>query len=454
MSEPWELTLSEGLRQLSDGTLDAEDWLVSIFGRIDQCEPHVKAWAQEDREGALDAARSVDRDRKAGQERGVLSGAFYGAKDIFDIKGLRREGGSLLFKGYVPNEDAICIQRLRMEGAIAIGKMVTTPLANGDPSISRNPWNLAHSPGGSSAGSAAAVGAGMVPVALGSQTTGSTLRPASFCGVIGLKPTYGRIPRSGILKVSWTFDHPGIIARSVEDVARMLTVMAGSDASDDGAPDVPVPDYASNSSPQKPQRVGFLREDILPRASEEVADQTIRAVAQMRECGVAVEEIRLPMDMEKIHAAHFIARGVDAACYHEDIFIGNEDAFTPKNRETITTGFNVPAVHYLKALRLQARYVRELDRLFEHYDLVVLPAQTEKPPLWDDSTGDASFSEPLTFSGNPAITLPVGRGEGNLPIGIQFGAGRYQEVSLFAASRWCEEELGWRAKIAEPENSG
>jgi Asp-tRNA(Asn)/Glu-tRNA(Gln) amidotransferase A subunit family amidase len=289
----------------------------------------------------------------------------------------------------------------------------------------------------------------MIPVALGSQTTGSTLRPAAFCGVVGLKPTYGRIPRGGILKVSWTFDHPGIIARSVEDVARMLTVMSGPDDSDDGAPDVPVPDFAAESVSRKPKRVGFLKEDTLPRASKEVADQTERAVAQMRENGVAIEEIRLPLDIGKIHAAHFIARCVEAASYHEDIFIGNEDAFTPKNRETITTGFMVPAVHYLKAMRLQSRYVREMDRLFNRYDLVVLPTQTEKPPLREVSTGDASFCEPLTFSGHPALTLPVGRGEGNLPIGIQLGAGRFAEAELFAASRWCEEQLGWQAEIAE-----
>ena len=454
MSEPWELTLSEGLRRLCGGTLNAEDWLVSIIARIDQCEEGVKAWVQVDREGALEEARSVDREREAGKKVGALAGVFYGAKDIFDIKGFRREAGSPLFKGYEPNEDATCVERLRSEGAIALGKTVTTPLANGDPSISRNPWNLAHSPGGSSAGSAAAVGAGMIPVALGSQTTGSTLRPASFCGVVGFKPTYGRIPRGGILKVSWTFDHPGIIARSVEDVARMLPVMAGPDASDDGAPDVPVPDYTAESAPRKPKRVGFFREDTLPRASKEVADQTARAVAQLRESGVAVEEIKLPMETDKIHAAHFIARCVEASCYHEDMFIGNEDAFTPKNRETITTGFMVPAVHYLKALRLRSRYVREMDRLFEHYDLAVLPTQSEKPPIWDVSTGDASFSEPLTFSGHPALTLPVGRGEGNLPIGIQLGAGRFEEAGLLAVSRWCEEELGWRAEIAEPEFSG
>jgi aspartyl-tRNA(Asn)/glutamyl-tRNA(Gln) amidotransferase subunit A len=450
MTEPWRLTLSEGIDRIKEGSLSSADWVQSLVSRIDQCEDQVKAWVQVDRNGALKAAQKVDEARAEGRDIGPLSGAPYGAKDIFDIKGLKREAGSPLYIGYVAEEDAACVARLREAGAVALGKVVTTQFANGDPSVARNPWNLDLSPGGSSAGSAAAVAAGMVPAALGSQTTGSTLRPAAFCGVVALKPTYGRIPRGGIIKVSWTFEHVGLIARSIEDLARMLEVMSGPEESDDASPEVPVPAFGAESAPRKPERVCFLKQDFLPHASAEVADRISSAVSQMKEKGVTVEEGRFSTPPEQVHAAHFIARCVDSATYHEDMFIENADEYLPATRTTVTTGFMVPAVHYNKALRLRARFIREIDQLFERYDLLVMPTQVDTPPPWEESTGDPKFNEQLTFSGHPAVTLPVGRGKGNMPIGIQIGGARFGESDLFAVARWCEEELGWRAELAEP----
>ncbi len=449
MAEDWRLTLSEGLARISDGALTSAEWTRSLLERIDGCEEHVKAWAQVDRGGAIAAAEEADRARAAGEARGPLAGAPFGAKDIFDIKGLRREAGSPLYTGYVPEDDAACVARLRGAGAIPLGKAVTTQFANGDPSITRNPWSLERSPGGSSSGSAAAVAAGMVPAALGSQTTGSTLRPAAYCGVEALKPTYGRIPRSGIVKVSWTFDHVGLIARSIEDIARLLEVMSGPDPGDHGAPDAEVEAYTDASAPRRPGRALFLKEDFLPPSSGEVADHMSRAVARLEENGVKVDEGRLPCGFDEIHAAHFVARCVDSATYHEDMFIENADDYAPRCRTTVTTGLMVPAVHYLKALRLRARFTEKMDEVFERYDIVIMPTQVEAPPPWEESTGNPMFNEQLTFSGHPAVTLPIGRGEENIPIGIQFGGRRFGESGLLSAARWCEEELGWRPEIAE-----
>ncbi len=454
MTEPWRLTISEGMDRIRQGSLTACDWIRSLLSRIDHCEEGVKAWVQVDRKGALAAARRADEARERGEDGGPLAGAPYAAKDIFDIKGLKREAGSPLYAGFVAEEDAVCVARLRAAGAVALGKVVTTQFANGDPSVTRNPWNLDLSPGGSSSGSAAAVAAGMVPAALGSQTTGSTLRPAAFCGVAALKPSYGRIPRGGVIKVSWTFDHVGLIARSAEDLGRLLEVMSGPDASDDGAPDVEVPAYATDSAPRRPERVCFLKDDFLSRSSRGVAEAVSHAVSCMKEKGVVVEEGRLPIGPEQVHAAHFIARCVDSAAYHEDMFIENADEYLPATRTTVTTGLMVPAVHYLKALRLRARFIREMDRLFERFDLLVLPTQMDIPPPWEESTGDPGFNEQFTFSGHPALTLPAGRGERNMPVGIQFGGRRFGEADLLAAARWCEEELGWRAEIAEVPSAG
>ncbi|MBI3126991.1 MAG: amidase [Candidatus Tectomicrobia bacterium] len=450
MTESWKFTLSEGLRRMAEGTLSAAEWVGAILSRIGQCEDRLKAWAQVDREGALEAARAADRSRAEGRPLGPLAGAPFGAKDIFDIKGLRREAGTPLYRGHVPDADAVSIARLRAAGAVAIGKTVTTPFANSDPSVTRNPWDLARSPGGSSSGSAAAVAAGMVPVALGSQTTGSTLRPAAFCGVCALKPTYGRIPRTGIVKVSWTFDHVGLIARSVEDLAHLLTVMSGPAPGDDGAPDIPAQDFAAASAPRRPGRALLLKEDYLPLANAEVADWTLRAVSLLREKGVKVEEGRLPMDRELIHSVHAMIRAVDAACYHGEMFRENMDAYPPSTRRTVTAGFMVPAVHYVNAMRLRSRFIRAVDRLHGHYELIVLPTFDQLSPPWEVSTGSGLFCEPFSLSGQPAVTLPLGRGGEGLPFGIQLGARRFGEAGLLAAARWCEEELGWRAGIAEP----
>lgn len=446
MSEHWRLSLSDGLRRMEEGDLTAAEWVRSLLSRIDACEEQVKAWVQVDAEGALEAAKAVDDARSAGEELGPLAGAPYAAKDIFGVRGLKLEAGTDIFKGQTAEEDAECVARLRRAGAIALGKAVTTPFAQGDPSTARNPWNVERSPGGSSSGSAAAVGAGMIPAAFGSQTTGSTLRPAAYCGVPGLKPTYGRIPRTGVIEVSWNFDHLGIIARTVEDIARILEVAAGPDGMDHGAVQSPPP--AANRTPRKPEKIAYLKH-LLDLASEEVAEWTERAVARVKSKGIEVEEVELPLSMDEINAAHFIARCVDTASCHEDLYAAHKDELPPYVRRSMTIGYMAPAVHYVKALRVRANFIRKMDDLMERYDLFVLPSFDAGPPPWAESTGGPAFLQPLTFSGQPAITLPLGRGDMNLPLGIQFGAMRCGEEKLLAMARWFEDEMGWMAEFPE-----
>ena len=445
--EAWRLTLSEGLRRLDEGTLTAAEWTRSLLERIEACEDRVKAWVQVDREGALAAARAADERRKAGGAH-ALAGAPVAFKDIIDVRGMLREANSPLYKGYVPKKDAAAAARLRAAGAVLLGKTVTTQFATSDPAETRNPWNPVHSPGGSSSGSAAAVAAGMAPAALGSQTGGSVLRPSAFCGVVGFKPTYGRIPRTGMVTVSWSLDHVGIICRAAEDAACLLTALAGPDAEDDGSLEAPAEDFAAASAPRKPGRVCFLKEDFLPRSSREVAEWTERGAARLKEKGVAVEEGRLPVDFDQLHAAHRIIMRVEAAAYHGRMFRENMDAYSPEIRHNISSGLMVPAVHYVQAQRLRARLAREMGRLLGRCDLVMFPSMVEAPPIRGKSTGNALFQEPLTQAGLPAIALPLGRGEGNLPVGIQLGAGRLREAGLLSAARWCEAELGWRSEIA------
>ncbi len=449
----WRLNLSEGLARLSAGTLTAVDWVESLLARIGECEESVKAWAALDRGAALSAAGEADAKRASGKS-GPLCGAPYGVKDIIDVKGLPREAGSPLFKGYFPEEDASCIARLRAAGAIVLGKTVTTQFATSDiPEGTRNPWNLARTPGGSSSGSAAAVATGMVPAALGTQTGGSILRPAAYCGVVGFKPTYGRISRGGVIPVSWTLDHVGTLTRTVEDAARLLTAMAGSDERDQGTSLEPAPDYTAVSAPRRPERICFLRENVRSRAEPGVAEFVEGAVSRMQKKGVAVKEERIPVNLDVLHAAHRTILRVEVASYHEEMFREHPDAYNPGIRSNVSAGLMVPAAHYIKALRLRARLAREMYKFFDRYALVVLPAYVEPPPEAEVSTGNALFNEPLTQAGLPSLTLPIGRGEGNLPIGIQFGAARFAEADLLAHARWCEAELGWCAEIAEPERA-
>lgn len=446
MSEYWKLSLSEGLRRMEEGTLGAAEWMRSLLSRIDACEDKVKAWAQVDAEGALKAAERIDDALSDGESLGPLAGVPYATKDIIDVRGLRREAGTEILKGETAAEDAACVARLRGAGAIALGKAVTTPFAQGDPSVTRNPWNLERSPGGSSSGSAAAVGAGMAPVALGSQTTGSTLRPAAYCGVPALKPTYGRIPRTGLINVSWNFDHVGVIARTVEDIARILEVVAGPDGADHSAAQTPPP--SAQTPPRKPERIAWLK-GVLELASEEVSEWMERAVSRIKSKGVVVEEAELPLSLEEINAAHFIARCVDAASCHQDLYEAHGEELPPYVRRSLTIGYMTPAVHYVRAMRVRANFTRKMDDLMSRYDLLTLPSFGAGPPPWKESTGSPAFLQPLTFSGQPALTLPLGRGDMNLPLGIQFGAARYGEEKLLSMARWFESEMGWLAEFPD-----
>ncbi len=449
MSEPWRLSLSDGLRKIDEGGLSATEWTRSLLERIDALEEILFAWAHVDGEGALASARAVDERLAEGNESGSLGGVSIGYKDIVDVAGLPREANSPLLKGEMPDADATVTTRLKNAGAICLGKTVTTQFATSDPSQTRNPWNLKRSPGGSSSGSAAAVAVGMVPAALGSQTGGSTLRPAAFCGVVGLKPTYGRVPRSGLISVSWNLDHVGVITRNTEDAARVLTAVSGADGIDAQAPDVAVPDYAEASAPLRPERAFFWKEDLLPHASEEVAGRIEGCVESLRAKGVDVQEARLPVDVDEMHAAHRIIMRVEAAAYHEEMFLENQDAYAPHIRKNISTGLMTPAVHYVNALRFRARFIQRMEDYFRGIDLVILPSHVERPPVAEESTGNALFNEPFTQIGFPAISLPVGRGDENLPIGIQLGGRRFGEAALLCAARWCEAELGWVAEFPD-----
>lgn len=445
MSNLWELTLSEGIKKISEGSLTTAEWTEALFARIEACEEKIHAWTALDKEGALESARRIDASHS---KPGPLTGAPIGVKDIINVKGLPCEANSPILKGMIPNEDAYCVARLREAGAVILGKTVTTQFATGDPSETRNPWNLAHSPGGSSSGSAAAVATGMTPAALGSQTGGSILRPSAYCGVIGFKPSYGLISRAGVVEVSWTLDHIGTLTRSVEDAALLLAHMAGPDDADETTQGFEPPRFGLHT-PSKPRKACYPKSGVHKYASEEVSDWIDRGVKKLRQSGVEVVEIEYPIDFQMLHDTHRMIMNVDGAAYHEKMFSENADKYRPVIRTLIENGLKTSALEYARGLRRRGRLTRELDKVLAEFDFIVLPSYQEPPALAEESTGSAFFNEPATQPGLPAITLPLGRGDNNLPFGIQFIGRKLEDTALLAAAAWCEAELGWGVEVAE-----
>jgi len=410
--------------------------------RIAALEPQLHAWATLDQSGALAAARHCEQAVQRGEACGALCGVPVGLKDIFYTAGLRTAAGSRVYADFVPTYDATTVGRLKAAGTVLLGKTVTTEFATADPSPTRNPWNTAHTPGGSSSGSAAAVAARMIPAALGSQTGGSTLRPAAYNGIVGLKPTYGRISRYGVIPVSWCLDHVGILVRSVADAALVLQAIAGHDVHDPGSLAQPVGDYpAAVQRADRPPRIGVVRQFFFEQAEAATRQHTEQVLARLADAGASVRDVPLPPSFATVLAAHRIIMRVEVAAFHADMFATRREQYGPKLRESIETGLAIPGVDYLRAQRLRRLFQDEVPQMFTDVDVLLTPATPAPAPRDLSTTGDASFQSPWTYAGVPAIALPSGRSQDGMPLGIQLIAPALQEERLLQAARWCEATL-------------
>ena len=293
--QPHELSAAQAAAAIREGRLSPGDLVEALLARIDALDPALRAWVTVDRDGARTAARASAIELERSGPRGPMHGVPIGLKDIFYTAGLLTTAGSPLMADFVPEYDAHCVALFRQAGAIILGKTVTTEFADGDPSITYNPWNREHTPGGSSSGSGAAVAAGMVAVATGSQTVGSTLRPAAYNGIVGLKPTLGRISAHGLVPVSGSTDTVGIMVRTVEDAALVLDAIAGYDPKDPmGACQMVGAYHASATRVGAPPRIGLVRQFFYERADEEIRRQTDDAAQKLAAAGAIVEEATLP----------------------------------------------------------------------------------------------------------------------------------------------------------------
>lgn len=442
MAEPYQLNLSEMISQIKRGRLSPVTLMESVLQRIDSLEPSLQAWVTIDRRSVLDEARRHEQEIARGKTRGPLQGIPIGIKDIYYTSGMKTTAGSKIFENFIPAYDATAVVRLKKAGAIILGKTATTEFAFADPAPTRNPWNLGHTPGGSSSGSAAAVAAGMCPGALGSQTAGSTLRPAAYCGIVGLKPTYGRISRHGVFPLSWTLDHVGVLTRSVEDAAILLGILAGSDAQDPTTSKEPVPDYVrSSKSLRKPPRIGVVRAFYKEKSEEEVWKLTEETLANLERAGGRVEEVKMPASFPAVQDTLRIIMRAEGASFHEKLFEKHRDQYRPKIRELVEIGLLVPSVNYLRAQKIKRQFRRQMDEVMRQFDCLLTPATSSAAPQGISSTGDPHFQVPWSLSGLPAIGIPIGLNREGLPLGIQLVGGAYGEGKLFAAARWCEKVL-------------
>lgn len=439
--KPYELTVINAVLAIKEGSLSCIELLNSCLERIDRLEGEIKAWALLDRDGAREEARRLDRELIKGKPSGPLYGIPVGIKDIFYTEGMRTEAGSSLWVGFIPSYDAASVARLKEAGAIILGKTHTTEFAYFDPAPTRNPWNTGCTPGGSSSGSAAAVAASMCPLALGSQTVGSTLRPASYNGIVGFKPEHGRISTYGVMPMSPTMDHVGIFARNVDDVVLVLQVLAGYDSRDPHSLNQSFPDYISSPANIQKPHLGLVRQYFFDNADNEMKQQTEQVVKRLSEAGANVEEVTLPASFFSVSETRRIILGVEDYAYHQEKFESNKERYTASVRALLEEGSHIPAVEYARALQTRLQQRADITALMNGFDALITPGAPGPAPHDLTITGDPVMQLPWTTMGIPAINLPTGLSDDGLPLGVQLVGKTYDEKGLLDIARWCEEVL-------------
>lgn len=425
-------TLHATADDLHNGRTTCEAVLEACLNTIDHREPEVRAWVSIDREGARRRAKELDEELKAGRRRGPLHGIPIGIKDIIDVAGWPTVAGWPPWAGNVASQNATVVDRLLGHGAIILGKTVTTMFAGFDPPVTRNPWNAAHTPGGSSSGSAAAVGAGMCLGAIGTQTGGSITRPASFCGAAACKPTFGRVDLAGIVPLSTTMDHGGPMAPCVRDVAILLeALVTPAEAGPPAAQDAFV--AALDAPASAPLRLGRLRGFYEFLADDEMNAAIDRTAEAVRAAGGTVVDVALPPSFETILNDHKRLISAGAALIHRERFRAAPETFLPKIREMIENGLQVPEEELPALKREQALARGELVSAMDGLDAVFCPA-TRGPAPDVSTTGDPSFNAPWSFTGLPVVSFPVATFEG-LPLCVQVVGRPFEEAALL---RTCE----------------
>ncbi len=433
--EPYALTLAAAIDALSRGALSCTVLTRSLLDRIDATDANVQAWAWLDRDRALASARALDA-RRASGGTSMLEGVPIGVKDIIATAGMATQMGSPIYAGAIPSDDAECVARLLRAGGMVLGKTVTTEFAFMQPGKTRNPWHAACTPGGSSSGSAAAVALGQVPAAIGTQTNGSVIRPAAYCGIVGFKPGRNRLPYDGVYRFSPTIDTLGVFARTVADCALLAAVLAGEHA-------IAPPAEASERAPA----LAFVPEFPWVATSNEERDALGAAANSLRAAGARVTVLALPASCGDAPVQHRRITLYEAARELGALQDRERGRISAKLNAALDEGRTIGDAVYADALVRRDEIVAALTDRLAGFDAILTPPAPGPAPEDLTQTGDPACCTLWSLAGFPALTLPIALAPNGLPLGMQLAAPALREKSLLAAAAWCERRLPFRGLV-------
>ena len=453
-----DLSIAAMGRALRAGTVSAEQLARDALARVAARDPALQAFVLVTESRALEDARRADQELHAGRDRGPMHGIPYALKDIYDTAGIRTTCHSKLRVDNVPSQDSVAAAKLAAAGGVLLGKLATHEFAIGGPSFdlpfppSRNPWNTAHVTGGSSSGSATSVAARMVRMAMGSDTGGSIRGPAAWCGLVGIKPTYGRVSRRGVFPLSWTLDHCGPLTRSVEDAAITLQALAGHDPQDAASADVAVPDYrAGLGRGVAGLRIGVPRAFFAtaPASTPEVLGAIDRTIALLREAGASVEDVQLP-DYALFAAAGRVILMAEAFAIHQADMQNRLEDYGEITANRFVLGAAITAADYINALRARRQLTDAVNAALGRYDALLTASALATAPRFDAPVDALSLASPMqtipfNVTGHPAMSVPVGLAPSGLPLSVQIVGRPFDEAMVFRVGRTVEQVSGWES---------
>ena len=455
------ITLAEASDLIARGEISSEELTQAHLDRISRLEPQLNCFITQIPEAALQRAREMDSESRNGASRGPLHGIPIALKDLFETRGVRTTAGSLFFADWVPDENGEIVERLDAAGAVNLGKLNMHEIALGVTNNNlhfgacRNPWDLYRSPGGSSGGSGAALAAGMCMGSMGSDTGGSIRIPASLCGVVGLKPTYGRVSLRGMVPLSWNLDHPGPMARRVRDAAIILQIVAGYDPGDPASVDTPVPDYLVQLDGNvRGWRVALAEDSFFTKADAEITSAVLEAAEVFASLGAQVTPLEFPSAYEAARDNGLLVTS-DAAAFHKDRRTEQPEKFGEDICQRLEMGAAFSSSEYSLARRNQAFLRRKFELFFSEYDLLLtattpIPAPPlEGPDAVDQAHTLTRFTAPFNMTGLPAISLPCGFTDQGLPVGLQIVTRPWGETALLRAAQAYESATDWHKRRPE-----
>ena len=439
MSDLFSLPVHDIVKKIKDGKLTSVEICKSYIDQINKFEKDIKAWVHFDKKLLLEKAEEADNHRRSGKTTGLLHGIPVALKDIIGTYDMPTECGTVLRKGKTQSQNAEIVDLLKSEGAIIMGKTATSELAYLGPPATKNPHDYNRTPGGSSSGSAAVIASHMAPLSIGSQTGGSIIRPASYCGVVGYKPSYGLISRNGVLRTSYSLDHIGVFGKTVEDVALLAKVLIKKDSYDHATVYYSAEDMlnACRKEPLFEPKFIFYKTDawkLIDKKSRESFEYFIKSFKKN------IEVFDTPSYFKDINRYHQIIHETDLANNFSEYYKKNKKKLSNYMQKAIANGNKYSAKEYAEAIDFIKRSYESYKEVFEDYHGVLSPSSPGVAPKGLKSTGTAEFNKFWSFMGTPCISLPLLQGENNLPLGVQLIGDKYDDQRFLGTARWLEQK--------------